>query len=401
MTAEPTPRRKEHAPQVSPLHAKIYLTRVLFSGMALAVLLAHDLACNAPGGLRVWLYLVVLVYPHIGHAILGRFTLQRRGNVLLLLDGLLVGVILGAMNIPLLPGIALVSIIVFNWIILGGLRLLIIGLPVLIVGMLSMVPDVAQSGTWLSSCPTADWLAGSILMLYLMTIAYIIHQRINEFSEHHEQLRTTTDSAENVRILAEQTLYAALTPSAVDLLRTTSEERSRHIPDAALMLINLQPQDRQAFRTQELAMTVRSCDKILSRHGLEIVKTFGGRILCFSSGINGAQDALAATRELLAFFDDHPDQKNTRVQVILHTGPTTLAMICLERLNVDLAGTTVAELVELAELAHASRSQLVQNVLATAAFVRRSSQPEAFVTVSTPTERNDVLYALKTSDVAN
>jgi hypothetical protein len=76
-------------------------------------------------------------------------------------------------------------------------------------------------------------------------------------------------------------------------------------------------------------------------------------------------------------------------------------MICLERLNVDLAGTTVAELVELAELAHASRSQLVQNVLATAAFVRRSSQPEAFVTVSTPTERNDVLYALKTSDVAN
>jgi hypothetical protein len=401
MTAEPTSRRKAHTPQVSALHAKIYLTRVLFSGMALAVLLAHDLACNAPSGLRVWLYLVVLIYPHIGHAILGRFTLQRRGNVLLLLDGLLVGAILGAMNIPLLPGIALVSIIVFNWIILGGLRLLIIGLPVLMVGMLSMVPDAAQMGTWLSSCPTADWLAGSILMLYLMTIAYIIHQRIEEFSEHHEQLRTTADTAENVRVLAEQALFAAVTPSAVELLRTASEERSRHMPDAALMLINLQLQDKQPFRAQELATTVGSCDRILTRHGLEIVKTFGSRILCFSPKINGAHDALAATRELLAFLDDHPDQKNTTLQVVLHSGPTTLAVVCLERLNVDLTGPTAAELIDVAELTILPKSQIIYNVLATSAFVRKCNQPDAFLAVTTAPEEKYVLYSLQTGDKAN
>lgn len=339
------------------LQGKIYVVRVIFSVMALALLTVNDVFCHGRPAGHFWLVLAGVIYPHLGQLLLGRFDIsRRRGHALFLIDGLFVGAVIGALELAMLPSTVLAVISLFNWMIVGGPVLAALGSTLMFAGMMTAVTvhSVFPTGAG-NACNTADWLAGAILLGYFLIVARIIHQLVGDLRLQQVELLACSDAASVAQNQAERALLAVLPPSAAGTLAEKGELVPESVQGATLLLIEPAPHDKPPSSIDDLQDTFHVCDMILARHGFELVKTFGRRAIALSRKECGPDDALKAMREIDNFFADHrifAGAANARraLRGVLHHGPVTLGLVQPERLNLDLLGETVDELAKLAAL---------------------------------------------------
>jgi class 3 adenylate cyclase len=147
-----------------------------------------------------------------------------------------------------------------------------------------------------------------------------------------------------------------LPASAAQTLAEKNELVPEFVQGSTLLLVEIGPNDNHVPSLDDLKDTFHVCEMIMTRHGIELVKTFGRRAIAMSRRESGLDDAIKAMTEIGNFFADHRSLAGSAharctLRGILHHGPVTIGLVQPERLNLDLLGETIDELAQLAALA--------------------------------------------------
>ncbi len=361
-------------PETFSLQGRIFFVRLLFCMTTLALLAANDAFCRAQPGDHLWLLAAGLLYPPLGHVLFGRLDVsRRRGHVLFLADGMFVGAVIAALDFTLLPGVVLVVIGLFNWMVVGGAVLVALGMLFMFLGMLTMgMNPLTVELVPAAGCAVSNWLASLIAVAYFLIVARIIHRLIGDLRLQQVEFQARSDSASTVQAMAEQALLAVLPPSAAQKMAEAGEfvpERS----EATVLLLDFRTDNRNSPGLGDMQDALLVCDTILARHGFELIKSFGSQALAVSRNPSAPDRACVAFLEIATFFRDHGHPISS-LRGILHHGTATLGLVQPERLNLDLFGTPLDEL---ARLATAPALQAA-GLFASATAYRLLSKPSSF-----------------------
>jgi hypothetical protein len=143
--------------------------------------------------------------------------------------------------------------------------------------------------------------------------------------------------------MAEQALLAVLPGSVAQTMAEKGALAPESIPDASLLLLSFQTSDGTSPGLEAMQEALSVCEPILSRRGLEHVKSFGNQALAFSRQPSGPDDAVRAYREIGNYLRDHGSHVSL-LRGILHQGQVSLGLVQAERLNLDLFGLPMNEL---------------------------------------------------------
>lgn len=382
------------------LQTKIYVVRILFCLTTLALLAMNDAFCRGQPGNHPWLLAIGLLYPHLGHLFLGRLDIsRRRGHLLFMADGLYVGAVTGALEFAMMPSLVLVIISLFNWMVVGGPILVLLGGTFMFAGMLisGSSPDVSHllSG---STCLASDGLAVFIAIGYFLIVAGIIHRLVGELRLQQVEFQARSDSASTAQAMAEQALLAVLPPSAAQQMADTGDCPTEHLPSATLLLLELSGPGATAPTLDDAKEVLPLCNAILERHGVELLKTFGRQAIALSRKASGPDDALKAFVEIDKHLMNHDSPFGTErtrlsMRAALHIGGVTAGLVHPERLNLDLFGTAMDEL---GGLMKESAEQGRPGLIVSASAYRKMSLT-AGLTPLHPAEPDSTSYLLATN----
>ncbi len=333
------------------LQRKVYLVRLTCTLMILALLVAHGALCHGNPGEHGWLLLAGLLYPHVGNLLFGQQDIGRGGSrAVFLADGLFAGAVVAALGYAPAPALVLAVINLFNWMVVGGPLLVVAGALCMLAGMLATGADLEFPGLAdAQACPGADWLAALIALVYFAVVARIIHRLLTELRLRQIAVQARSDSAGSAQALAEQALLAVLPRSAARIMEETGHLPDEEIGDATLLLLDLAAGDGTTPPLDDLKDALAACEFILERRGLEPIKTFGRRIVVLGRRESAADDAFEAFREIDAYFGNPATGRRIVVHAALHAGRACLGLVQPARLNLDLAGPAIDELLRLAD----------------------------------------------------
>jgi class 3 adenylate cyclase len=111
----------------------------------------------------------------------------------------------------------------------------------------------------------------------------------------------------------------------------------------------------ESMNAQDLVNEIHYCysafDTIISRHGLEKIKTIGDSYMCAAGlpvkSASHAYDAAAAALEMCAFIEKEKQIRSQRglpffdIRVGLHSGPVVAGIVGLKKFQYDIWGDTV------------------------------------------------------------
>lgn len=354
MTANATNHRPPGTDPGPRLSAPIYRIRVMFGLMTALLIAVNDASCHGQPGAHPFLMLAGFAYPHLGQVILGRRDPDlRHGHALFLLDGLYAGAVIGAIEFSWLPSLALFVICLFNWMTIGGARMTVLGLTLLFVGAsLSGNMSMPSANGMAASCNATLLLAACLFAGYFLIVARVIHTLIGSLQRQQAELQTRVDAANAARSLAERALLSAFPPSVAHQMEATGSHSPEILQTADLLLIEITGLDRPSADITPFRMTWQVCETILTRHGVELIKTCGNRGIALGRNDAGPKALVAAAKEILTYYSDHgaPSMvENGRPQrILIHRGSVTLGLVQPQRLDLDLFGPGMEGLLALA-----------------------------------------------------
>jgi len=333
--------------RLSPL---IYLVRVTFSLMTVLLLAVNDAYCQSQAASHPLLWLVGLLYPHLGQLLVGRRDAGLRyGRALLLIDGLYAGAVIGALEFTWLPSLVLFVICLFNWMIVGGPALIGLGLALLFAGAL-LTGDLASfTAVGVPEvCNAALWPSAALFAIYFLIVAQVIHRLIIDLQRQQAALQAETDAAIAARSQAERALLAAFPRSVANQLEATGTYRPETLQNAALMLIELSAFPAAPADLMPLQTAWQTCETILTRHGIELIKTCGAHAIALARDASKPEALFSACREILVHFSDHASLSDAGaaipLRIVIHRAAVTLGLVQSARLNLDLCGPGIEEL---------------------------------------------------------
>lgn len=323
--------------------------------MAIAILAGTDTSCSAGPFAHGWVLLGLAIYPHAGHLLFGRFDIRRlRGRTMLFVDGLFAGVVIAALDFQTVPSTILGAILAFNWMVIGGPSLVVRGALALLAGVAGMAALSAPPIRSIPACTTQDWLAATFLVAYLLIVAAVIHRLVQELGEHQQELQTESDAARHAQAMAEGALIAALPAGTAHRMIDSGILATEDFPDATVLMFSLETGTARTPSLALLAEVLQAADLILARHGFDLLKTFGRRALAIGR-TTSPDNALAAFREIDAFFANHPPAnlspgEHLRVRAAIASGYVRLGPVQAERLNLDMTGEAADTLTGLGKI---------------------------------------------------
>lgn len=362
-------------PETFSLQGRIFFVRLLFCMTTLALLAANDAFCRGQPGDHSWLLAGGVLYPPLGHVLFGRLDVsQRRGHVLFLADGMFVGAVIAALQFALLPGVVLAVISLFSWMVVGGTMLVALGMLFMFLGMLTMGmnPFTVELAPTVG-CAVSNWLASLIAIAYFLIVARIIHRLIGDLRLQQVRFQARSDSASSAQVMAEQALLAILPPSAAQKMAEAGDFPPERIEHATLLLLDFRTDDKNSPGLDVMQDALLVSDTILTRHRVELIKSFGNLALAVSPNPSGPDDACTAFLEIDTFFKDH-GHRISSLRGSLHHGVVTMGLVQSARLNLDLFGTPLDELARLATVPPSHSPDLI----ASAPAYRLLSKPADF-----------------------
>ena len=377
-----------------PWQGRLYALRVIFTTTVLVMLAVSDGSCrNQPGG-HFWLILFGAAYPHLGYLLLGRFEGRgRRGNTILVIDGLFCGAVMAAIGLASPPSAVLAAINLFNWMVVGGPALAAFGLTAALAGIaLSGLPEILASP---STCIASDALAGFLLIGYFFVVGRLIHHHMGKLRQQQLSLQAESDVATRARKLADQALMSMLPHSASEVLAAKGQLPPETLEGATVLLVEFSGEQSHSPDIGDLANYFQIADAVISRHGFECIKTFGRRYLAMSRGPKGPDDAINAIREVKNYLLDHQSLPGSpaahcSVRAFLHFGTLVAGLVQPSRLNFELLGEPVEALETMAAY---SPELPTDAVVASAAAYHRVQNKSDFT--PTPTGSSGTVYLFR------
>lgn len=334
------------------LQGKIHVIRIIYSLMVFAMLAASDGLCRKQPLEHGWLIIVLVIYPHIGHLLFGRFDIRRlRGRTMLLIDGLLAGAVIAALDFAGTASAFIIAIHLFNWMVIGGPALAFSGTLTLAAGLLITAATDASVGPAPAGCHLPDWLSAIFLTGYLLVVAGLLHRLVQELGRQQLELQAEADALRRAKAMTEGALLAALPPGTARRLADQGRIDPEDIDDATLLLLTMDIEPARHPTLESRAEWLQACDPILTRHGFELVKTFDRMALALGRSAT-PEDGIAAIREIDAYFANHQPSsllagERLVTRAALSSGPVRIGLVQEERLNIELAGAAADALTEL------------------------------------------------------
>jgi len=338
---------------------KIYLLRVIYSLMAIGQIFIESKICAHQVPIDGGVIAALLIYPHVGHLMFGRFNARRLGQVPFLMDGTVVGILVSTLGFQLIPSVVFASINVFTWMILGGYRLVLAGLLGLVVGILIYPPTVLPMELFGQVCIASNALASMILMTFLAAVGAIIFLRVGELRHAQENLLLSRDTVASARKAAESALLAALPKPIAQMGESAITGGPLELGDALVAEISLLGVQIDGVRSAELdpvpwIASLQILDRTLSRHDLEIVKTYGFSLRVLGLGndcIDRFIEALIEARTYMqvqdvASLQGAATDGNSAMDLsaAVAFGPAELRIVQPARLNADIFGDAMSSL---------------------------------------------------------
>jgi class 3 adenylate cyclase len=335
-----------------PWAGRFHVLRLVLVAMVLTVAAAQVGICGRLTGFHVVLFGFGLAYPFLVGSLLGRLEGRRRhGRISLLLDGFFAGALVPAIAFEPVASAVIAIISLFNWLAVGGIAFATRGAMALLVGLgvSAAVLGVEQ----VRSCGPAGWLAYGILLVYLPFVAWVMHRHASALRLRCDELQMDRDRAETARRQSDRALLAVLPDSAAREMAETGAVAQRSWPDAVLLLGALRTGAGSAAKGAWFGEVLSPVQEILRRHGLELAKVFGGRFLALAGPDAGVNQAVAASREIAAYFRNHggsgPDGgPEWPLCMVVHCGPIESGLLPGDALCFDVVGEPLEEAMALA-----------------------------------------------------
>lgn len=328
-----------------PWAGRFHVVRVVLVFMVLGVTAVQVAFCGRLTTYLVLLSLFGVVYPFLVSALLGRFEgRQRKGSVSLLLDGFFAGALIPAIAFEPVVSAVIGIISFFNWIAVGGFSFAANGLVAVLAGL--GVSAAVLGLEPVRSCGPAGLLAYVILLLYLPFAGWAVFRYATVLRQRGHELQVERDRAESAHRQARRALLSVLPDSAARELAETGSVARRTASDATLLLAAVRWSACPDLQLAWLGEVLGPCQEILRRHRLELVKTFAGRFVALGLGDLAPDQAVAAAREIAAYFRDHggsgPDGGSEwPFCLVVHCGSVECGLLQVEPLIYDIVGEPV------------------------------------------------------------
>jgi class 3 adenylate cyclase len=178
-----------------------------------------------------------------------------------------------------------------------------------------------------------------------------------EVERKSRELEALNASLQKEKARTDQLLRSIMPEGVAEELKTTGRVAPRRVDSATVMFADFVSFSESTERLDPVVLVgmldhyYSAFDQIISRHGVEKVKTIGDAYMC----VAGAQDdeqgharrMLSAAREILMFVRDsraNPSRTSTSawdIRIGLNSGPLSSGVVGHERLSYDIWGNTV------------------------------------------------------------
>ena len=330
-----------------------YIIRTLTTLCALGVAFAYVLKYESLTGYHVFVFSLALVYPHVGHLLARRLESHRTiEHITLLFDAFVCGSMIYIVGFSTLPSLVLVLIALVNPIAFSGFALLgwtslafaaAIGLPTWLYGPHFEPRDV----------PAITAAAAVFLIAYYALFAHAVFLRTVALQASRRDLRQQKITIEIEKKRADALLLSILPRAAAREFERTGTVARRRLEGATLVAVSFEAlaQAGDEASMNRLNSAFQALDAILTRHGLEGIKSLGGTYLAVA-GLAGearhAPSALAAAEEVRRHFEEGNlgaqarGEPTVACRIAVHSGPLMAGMVETRKLGYDLFGPTVA-----------------------------------------------------------
>lgn len=159
------------------------------------------------------------------------------------------------------------------------------------------------------------------------------------------------------RKVSDSLLLNILPEGVAEELKDSGSARARRFEDVTVMFTDFKNFTRasEQLSPEELVSEIHYCysefDRIITKHGLEKIKTIGDSYMC-AGGLSGtsanpALDAVQAATEICSFMQAEAQKRKLKgklyfeVRVGLHTGPVVAGIVGIKKFAYDIWGDTV------------------------------------------------------------
>ncbi len=156
---------------------------------------------------------------------------------------------------------------------------------------------------------------------------------------------------------SDELLLNILPSETAEELKLTGEAQARHFDVVTVMFTDFKnfSQTSEKLSATELVQEIHHCysefDKIISRHGLEKIKTIGDSYMCAGGlpvpNMTNAEDIVKAALEICDFLKREKQIRETEgkpffeIRIGCHTGPVVAGIVGIKKFAYDIWGDTV------------------------------------------------------------
>jgi class 3 adenylate cyclase len=323
---------------------------------------------------------LALLYPHMSRAFASRRSSRRTvENVSVLVDGFVLGSTVFVTGFSLLPSLILLTTMTANALGINGPRLL--GWTLLSAGVGMGLPLLLYGGGALPpALPQVDFICGAYLVLHFNVFAYTAYTRSRLLRSSREELKQQQLTTEIEKKRSDALLLAILPAAVAGELAAHKEVAPRLIESATVLLVDFDGFDAlldehgPAATIGELNQCFKAFDAIVTRHGLEAIKTVGDDYLAVGGVLAAdqrhAEAGLRAAGEILEYVgqraqaDRLPGTPRLQARVAVHSGPLVAGIVETRKFCYEVWGETLDLTRELQRQAAAGEATISETALA-------------------------------------
>lgn len=180
-----------------------------------------------------------------------------------------------------------------------------------------------------------NWIFGGFIVV-LIFAAVFFRQR-NRISKEKKR--------------SDELLLNILPAETAEELKTTGSAKAKQFDSVTVLFTDFKnfTMVSEQLTPQELVNEINYCysefDKIVSRHGIEKIKTIGDAYMCAAGlpvpNITNAEDCVRAALEIRDFMVNEVRNPKFEIRIGIHTGPVVAGIVGIKKFAYDIWGDTV------------------------------------------------------------
>jgi class 3 adenylate cyclase len=341
--------------------ALFYPMRIVGTTFMVIVATLYALHLDRFGAFYYGLVLVLVVYPHVVHAVARKYPQNRRAIELrtFLLDSFVVGVVVHSIGFGPFPTFVLITVALASALSVDGPRQSFLSAAAVTAGVVAYAVFFPVNTAFVDTVPV-DIVSSAFTFIYFMAFAYSARNRSALLLRSEAELRERTASLEIEKLRSDRLLLNLLPSGLAAHMAMPGGIQPARFERVVLLGIEMRHFSRllQSAPDDEALAHLMHCfkafDAIADRFGMEKLKTMGDVYIAIAglpvSAPDDAASGIRAAWSVREFLNDLAEARRAHgasaldARIAVHAGSVIGGVVETSKLSYDVFGDAIRTL---------------------------------------------------------